>query len=208
MSDVTNREAGASGRKRPTRRVAQSDEAATPGVLTDDFLGVAAAYGNTLLFVGYEVDGKIEIVVYPRYRFSSDDRVQGYLGYMWVEPGTGWDVILAEADRIYETAQSNYRAAATLRAAELRAHGSRFEVAYDHIAEIFRESWHGFSLRLEREQPVVKGDTTFLGHAPGPILATWRSNEYTVVVFPTGSILMLYGDRRESFSRLASGKEE
>src|SRR5437016_688344 len=76
LSDQNYTTSGPARRYRPTRRIAPSRE--TPPTLTSDFLGMAVAYGNTLLFIGYEVNGKVEVVVYPRYRFGSDDRVQGY----------------------------------------------------------------------------------------------------------------------------------
>lgn len=162
---------------------------------------MAVAYGNTLLFIGYEVNGLVEVAVHPRYRFSSDDRVQGQLGYVHVPYGTPWEQILPEVDRIFEKAQENYRFAVTQRSTELRAHGSRFESAYEAITDIFRESWHGFALRLNREHTFVKSGVAFTGHPPGPVLATWRDRPYTVMVFPTGSITMLTGDKRDVFSK-------
>ena len=174
-------------------------------MLTDEFLGLAIAYGNTLLFIGYEVNGRVEIVVYPRYRFSSDDREKGYLGYLWVELGTPWERILADVDAIYDTAQENYRFAATQRASEMRAHGSRYESAYDAITDIFRESWHGFALKLQREGQVVKSGVCFTGKPPGPVLAEWRGKIYTVQVFPTGSILVLTGDQRPMLKQRLDG---
>jgi hypothetical protein len=182
-------------RTRPNRRVAASQPEAPP-VLTEEFFGLAVAYGNTLLFIGYEVNGRVEIVVYPRYRFSSDDRVKGYLGYLWVPLGTPWDQILADVDGVYDTAQENYRTAATLRSTEMRAHGSRYESAYEAITDAFRESWHGFALKLQREGQATKSDVRFSGRPPGPVLAEWRGKPYTVQVFPTGSILVLTGDQR------------
>jgi hypothetical protein len=166
---------------------------------------VSAAYGDALLFLGYEVEGKIEVVVYPRYRFPSDDRVQGYLGYLWVEPGTPWEIILGHVELILEAAQTNYRTAVAIRSQELRAQGSRFESAYDAITDVFRESWHGFSLRLERYGEAKKEAVTFTGRTPGPILATWRGETYTVMVFPTGSICMLTGDQRSRFETADAG---
>ena len=158
---------------------------------------MAAAFGNTLLFVGYEVDGLVEIVVYPRYRFSSDDRVQGYLGYLWVPLGTPWETVLEQVDAIYNKAQENYRLAVSLRMSEMRAHGSRFESAYDTICEVFRESWHGFSLKLRREGRATKGNIEFTGRPPEPVLAIFEGRTYTVHVFPSGSITMLNGDQRK-----------
>jgi hypothetical protein len=170
-------------------------------LLTADFQGVSAAYGDALLFIGYEVEGRIEVVVYPRYRFPSDDRVQGYLGYLWVEPGTPWAVVLHHVDAITEAAEANYRTAVALRSQELRAQGSRFETAYDAIADVFRESWHGFELRLRRYGEASKGAVTFVGRPPGPVLAKWRGETYTVLVFDTGSICMLSGDQRSRFEQ-------
>jgi hypothetical protein len=179
--------------------VASSNPDAVPAALTEDFLGLAVAYGNTLLFIGYEVNGLVEITVYPRYRFSSDDRVQGYLGYTRVPLGTPWEMILEKVDSIFEAAERNYRLAVTLRAGELRAHGSRYEAAYDAVTEVFRESWHGLALRLKREGKFDKDGVSFRGQPPGPVLADWRGRTYTLMVFPTGSILMLTGDKRTSF---------
>ena len=78
----------------------------------------------------------------------------------------------------------------------MRAHGSRFESAYEAVTDAFRESWHGIALRLRREGQASKGDVRFSGTPPGPVLAEWRGNTYTVHVFPTGSILVLSGDQR------------
>lgn len=189
---------GAARRNRPARRVVTGGED-EPGLLTLDFQGVSAAYGDALLFIGYEVEGRLEVVVYPRYRFPSDDRVQGYLGYLWVEPGTPWEVVLRHVDGITEAAQANYRTAVALRSQELRAQGSRFEAAYDAIADVFRESWHGFELRLARHGEANKAGVAFTGRPPGPVLATWRGETYTVLVFETGSICMLSGDQRARF---------
>ena len=58
------------------------------------------------------------------------------------------------SQRLIDIAQTNYRTATTLRSNAMRAHGSRFETAYSAITDIFRESWHGFSLRLRREWAV------------------------------------------------------
>ncbi len=196
LSDQDYTTPASARRYRPSKRVAapQSD---VPSTLTEEFLGLAIAYGNTLLFIGYEVNSRVEIVVYPRYRFSSDDRVKGYLGYLWVPLGAPWEQILAEVDAIYATAQKNYQLATTLRASDMRAHGSRYESAYEAITDIFRESWHGFALKLQREGEIVKSGVRFTGNPPGPVLAVWRGQTYTVQVFPTGSILMLIGDQRQ-----------
>src|ERR1044072_1001381 len=186
-------------RYRPSRRVARSDEQQTTTALTEEFSGLAVSYGDTLLFIGYEVDGGAEILIYRRYRFSSDERVQGYLGYLWVPYGTPWEEILDRVNTIEQRAQQNYRVATSLRASELRAHGSRYEAAYDAITEAFRESWHGLSVRLRREGNASKDGVIFSGHPPGPVLAEWRGGTYTVMVFPTGSILVLTGDPRSRF---------
>ncbi len=186
-------------RYRPGSRITPA-ESEIPLALTEEFLGMAVAYGNTLLFIGYEVNGLIEVVIYPRYRFPSDDRVQGYVGYLWVESGTPWESILADVDAVFDRAQENYRVAATRRAAETRAHGARYEAAYEAITEVFRESWHGIALRLQRQDQVVKEGVVFSGQPPGPVLAEWRDKTYTVMVFTTGSILMTMGDQRRSIS--------
>lgn len=194
--------AGAAPRNRPRRRVASPEPQAIETALTEEFAGMAVAYANTLLFIGYEVNGLVEIVVYPRYRFSSDDRVQGYLGIVRVPFGTTWDVILTEVEAVYDKANRNYRSAVTLRASELRAHGSRYETAYDQITEIFRESWHGFALRLRRSGEITKDGVNFEGNPPGPVTVTWRGEKFTLQVFPTGSILLLRGARAEMLRSL------
>lgn len=204
MSDEQYTGSAPARRYRPSRRANQPrQEGGAPPTLTPDFQGVSASYGNTLLFVGYEVNGLVEITVYPGYRFSADDRVQGHLGYVRVPFGTPWQAILEQVDSIFEAAQKNYRVAATMRSGEMRAHGSRFESAYDTIASIFRECWHGFSLRLKREERFVKDGVSFEGTPPGPILITWRKEKYTLLVFPTGSILMVAGDKRDNLADLA-----
>lgn len=175
-----------------------------PQLLTEEFSGLALTYGNTLLFVGYEVNGLVEIAVYPRYRFSSDDRVQGHLGYVRVPYGTPWEEIIPQVDDLFDIAQTNYRTAVSLRSNAMQSHGSRFESAYSAITDIFRESWHGFSLKLRREDKVVKDGVTFQGDPPGPVLAVWRGEPYTVQVFTTGSILMVKGDQRKRLIELAA----
>jgi len=189
---------GSPTRRRPSRRVTATENS-QPAVITAEYQGVAAAYGNTLLFVGYEVDGLIEVVVYPRYRFSSDDRVQGHLGYVHAQPGTPWDVLLQRVDEVFEAAQSNYRVAVTLRSGEQRAHGASYDTAYETITDIFRESWHGFALRLGREGNIKKDSVLFTGGRRGPVLVKWRGEEYTLMVFPTGSITLVKGDRQTLF---------
>lgn len=207
MSQESHSQNISARRYRPSRRVS-NDVEAEPGLLTHDFQGVSAAYSDALLFIGYEVEGKIEVVVYPRYRFPSDDRVQGYLGYLWVEPGTPWQVVLQHVDAILEAAQTNYRTAVSLRSIELRAQGRRFESAYDSIAEIFRESWHGFALRLQRYGAVTKEGIAFTGSPPGPVLVKYRGEIYTVLVFETGSITMLTGDQRNRFEQVELGPDD
>lgn len=181
----------------PVSRAGEGPRAIMPS-LSEEFLGLPLAYANTLLFVGYEVDGKVEITVFPRSRFSSDDRVQGHLGRVWAPFGTPWESILGGVDGIYSTALQNYRYAVSQRAAELRAHGARYEAAYDAITDIFRECWHGFALKLRREGSFVKEGVAFEARPPAAVLATWRGEPYTVKVFPTGSILLMRGERTGS----------
>lgn len=200
MSDQDYTTSGLSRRYRPNKRVSAPQQEA-PTVITEDFEGLAVAYGNTLLFIGYEVNGLVEITVYPRYRFSSDDRVQGHLGYVHVPLGAAWEDILAEVESIHGQAEENYRLAVTLRSSEMQAHGSRYEVAYEAITDIFRESWHGFALRLNREGRVVRDSVVFSGQPPGPVLVEWEGKTHTVRVFPTGSITMLMGDQRGRLMR-------
>jgi hypothetical protein len=204
-NDYTSSEA--TRRRRPNRKPPRSNgQPQDPTCLTEDYCGLSLAYGNTLLFVGYEVNGLVEIAVYPRYRFGSDDRVQGHLGYVRVPPGTPWEEIIPQVDDLFDLAQNNYRTAVTLRANAARAHGARFESAYSVITDIFRESWHGFALRLRRERSVDKEGVTFSGNPPGPVLAVWRGEPYTVQVFTTGSICVVKGDQRKRFVELAAGE--
>ena len=199
MSDENYPATTPSRRYRPRKTVSPGGEAAASDVLTSDFEGVAASYGGTRLFIGYEVDGLMEITVYPEGRFPYDDRVQGHLGYVHVPPGTPWPKILAGVDAVREAAHANYRLAVSGRSAETRAHGAGYEAAYEAITDVFRESWHGLAVRLRREGEAVKEDVRFKGEPPGPVLVTWRGDEYTLMVFPTGSILLLVGDRRDVF---------
>jgi len=199
-------------RSRPRRRTrrpnGEGDDSSTgggvPAVLTEDFIGLTVQYANSLLFIGYEVNGQVELTVYPRYRFSSDDRVQGHLGYVRAAIGTPWEEILPQVDEVQDRAQVNYRNAVTLRSNAMQAHGSRFESAYDAITTAFRESWHGISLKLKRDGEVIKEKVTFKGTPPGPILAIWRGEEYTVQVFTTGSVTMVKGDQRQRLLDLSS----
>lgn len=184
-------------RRRPARRVApQREEDEAPPNLTEELIGLTVAYGNTLLFIGYEVNGLVEVAVFPRYRFSSDDRVQGHLGYVRVPLNTAWTEILPRVDRIAERAEQNYHTAVNMRASSLRAHGARFESAYDAITDTFRESWHAFKLRLLRDGIIEREGLTFAGRPPDPVLVTWRGEPYTLQVFGTGSILLVRGDQR------------
>jgi hypothetical protein len=128
--------------------------------------------------------------------------VHGQLGYVRVPFGTPWDVILEQVDAIAEDAQNNYRAAVTLRSSAQQAGGARFDNAYHVITDIFRESWHGFALRLQREGEIKKGDVTFSGSPPDPVLVSWRGDLYTLHVFSTGSILLVNGDRRKRLAPL------
>jgi hypothetical protein len=82
----------------------------------------------------------------------------------------------------------------------MRAHGSRFEAAYEAITDAFRESWHGFALRLQRDGQAIKEGVRFSGTPPGPVLAEWQDKTYTVQVFPTGSIMVLTGDQRHKLN--------
>jgi hypothetical protein len=197
-------QSGRPARRHRPRRRARAEQVVSEAI-TPDLQGLAASYGDTLLFIGYEVHGRIEIVIYPAYRFASDDRVQGYLGYLWVPSGTPWAQVLAEVDRVYEAALRNYRLAAGMRSAELRTHGAGYQRAYDNIVDLFRESWHGFALRLKREGEITREGVLFQGTPPGPILVTREGQHYTLLVFPTGSILLVTGDRRRHLAGLASG---
>jgi hypothetical protein len=193
-------------RNRPRRRPVPSEDHGAPNVtpplLTEDFTGLAVQYTSALLFVGYEIDGLVEITVYPRYRFSSDDRVHGQLGYVRTPFGTPWDLILEEVEAIVSEAESNYRAAITLRTNAQQAAGARYDNAYHVITDLFRESWHAFALRLQREGEIKKGDVTFTGAPPDPVLVTWRGDVYTLHVFNTGSIVLVNGDQRKRLRRL------
>jgi hypothetical protein len=111
-----------------------------------------------------------------------------------------WESILERVEAVYVRAEENYRLAVALRSGELRAQGAQFERAYEAITDAFRESWHGFALRLKREGNVQKEGVSFHGVPPAPIIAEWRGRTYTVQVFPTGSILVLTGDKRHTLS--------
>lgn len=187
-----------------SRDSSSGSDGSVPAELTADFIGLTVQYANTLLFIGYEVNGLVELTVYPRYRFSSDDRVQGHLGYVRAAIGTPWVEILPQVDEVHERAQVNYRNAVTLRSNSMQAQGSRYESAYDAITTAFRESWHGIALRLRRDGEIVKDKVTFRGTPPEPILAIWRGEEYTVQVFSSGSITMVKGDQRQRLLELGS----
>jgi hypothetical protein len=187
-------------RRRPIRRVARGSSGGEVDALTKDLEGVAAAYAQTLLHIGFEVNGLIEIVVFPRYRFSSDDRVQGHLGNLQFQPGTRWSEILTQVDRVFDDAERLFRRAVITRATETRAHGARYEAAYSNITDLFRESWHGFALRLRREGRVTREGVVFEGEPPEPVLVTVGRETYTLHVSTTGSILLATGDRRASLA--------
>jgi hypothetical protein len=187
-------------RRRPTRRVARGSGGGEVDSLTKDLEGVAAAYAHTLLHIGFEVNGHIEIVVFPRYRFSADDRVQGHLGNLHFLPGTSWSHILPQVDRVFDDAERLYRRAVTTRATETRAHGARYEAAYSNITDLFRESWHGFALRLRREGRVTREGVEFEGEPPGPVIVRLGREIYTLHVSTTGSILLATGDRRANLA--------
>jgi hypothetical protein len=135
-------------------------------------------------------------VVFPRYRFSADDRVQGHIGNLRFAAGTPWSTILSEVDRVYDAAERYYRRAVTTRSQETRAHGARYEVAYGTITDLFRESWHGFALRLMKVGQVTRESVTFLGVPGSPLLVKLGKEAYTLHVSPTGSILLAVGDQR------------
>ncbi|HST03920.1 MAG TPA: hypothetical protein VLQ48_04210 [Chloroflexia bacterium] len=184
------------------RAEADGESIVAPPPLTEDFIGLAVQYTSALLFIGYEIDGLVEITVYPRYRFSSDDRVHGHLGYVRVAFGTPWEEILEQVDAIVEQAERNYRLAVTLRSNAQQAGGARFDNAYHTITDLFRESWHGFALRLQREGEISKAGVVFSGAPPDPVLVTWRGDLFTLNVFPTGSILLVNGDQTRRLSQL------
>src|SRR5689334_9774471 len=175
-------------------------------MLTADFAGAVAQYGDTMLFVGFDLgDGRLQITVYPGYRFPSDDRVHGHIGIFDAALDTPWRDILEQVDAIGEEAVRNYRRCANLRSGRRRGGGSR-EPAYDHgtdhVADLFRESWAAIKLRLAREGEVRRSDVVFSGAPDHPFLATWQDRPYTVRVYRTGSALVLPGDQRAEVARL------
>ncbi|HEX6605524.1 MAG TPA: hypothetical protein VF276_01300, partial [Chloroflexia bacterium] len=79
-------------------------------ILTADFAGAVAQYGDTMLFVGFDLgDGQLQITVYPGYRFPADDRVHGHIGIFDVPVGTPWTEIMQRVDAIEAQAQRNYQ---------------------------------------------------------------------------------------------------
>src|SRR4051794_24897364 len=125
-------------------------------VLSADYAGAVAQYGDAMLFIGFDLgDGNLQITVYPGYRFPGDDRVHGHIGIFDVPIGTAWLEIMERIDEIEQRAMSNYRSAARVRAAASGARRGSRSVVHDngveHIAEKFRESWAGFSLQLARK---------------------------------------------------------
>ncbi len=168
--------------------------------LTADFSGATAQYGDTILFIGFDFgDASFQITVYPGYRFSGDDRVHGHIGIFDAQIGTPWTEILARVDEIEQEAQSNYQRCVQLRmgGSERRysARGGLNDTGTDHVADAFRESWAGFSLRLAREGCVTRGGVSFEGDPRRAFLARWRDRTYTVRVYDTGSLLVVPGDR-------------
>jgi hypothetical protein len=176
-------------------------------VLTADLEGAVAQYGDSLLFIGFDLgDKQLQITVYPGYRFPGDDRVHGHIGIFDAALGARWSDILERVDQIGEEAVRNYRRCAGLRAGQGRGRGGRGGQGYDrgpeHIAEQFRESWAAISLRLAREGCVVRGDVTLSGRPDAPFLARWEGRPYTVRVYDSGSALVVPGDRRAEIERL------
>ena len=178
-------------------------------VLTADLEGAVAQYGDSLLFIGFNLgDAQLQITVYPGYRFPGDDRVHGHIGIFDAALGAQWSDILERVDQIGEEAVRNYRRCAGLRAGQGRGRGSSrgsatsYDRGPEHIAEQFRESWAAISLRLAREGCVVRGDVTFSGRPDAPFLAHWEGRPYTVRVYDSGSALVLPGDRRAEIERL------
>jgi hypothetical protein len=181
-------------------------------VLTADMEGAVAQYGETLLFLGFNLgDSQLQITVYPGYRFPGDDRVHGHIGIFDAALGARWSDILERVDQIVEDAVRNARRCSSLRAAQSRARGSGRGAGYDrgpdHIAERFRESWAAIGLRLAGEGCVVRGDVTLSGHPDGPFLAEWDGRPYTVRVYDSGSALVLPGDHRAEIARLDARRQ-
>lgn len=168
-------------------------------ILDADFAGAVAQYGDTMLFVGFDLgDGQFQITVYPGYRFPSDDRVHGHIGIFDVPIGTPWPEIMARVDAIEQEATVNYERCVRLRRGGSRNRaGARVESdgGVEHIADTFRESWAGFSLKLAREGQVRRGDVLFVGDPRRAFLAQWQGRTYTVRVYDSGSMLVLPGNR-------------
>src|SRR5579859_2323395 len=165
--------------------------------LTAELAGAVAQYGDTLLFLGFDLgDGQIQITVYPGYRFPADDRVHGHIGIFDVPLGTPWPEILRTVDAVEVEAQANYQ-----RCVQLRMGGGRGRAAArgdsdngaDHVADAFRESWAGFALRLAREGRLTRRDVEFTGDPRRAFLARWHNRTYTVRVYDSGSLLVVPG---------------
>jgi hypothetical protein len=168
-------------------------------ILTADFAGAVAQYGDTMLFVGFDLgDGQLQITVYPGYRFPADDRVHGHIGIFDVPVGTPWTEIMQRVDAIEAQAQRNYQRCLRFRSGGGRGRysgrGSE-DSGVEHVADAFRESWAGFSLRLAREGQVTRGGVRFEGDPRRAFLAQWRDRPYTVRVYDSGSMLVVPGDR-------------
>jgi hypothetical protein len=168
-------------------------------ILTADFAGAVAQYGDTMLFVGFDLgDGQLQITVYPGYRFPADDRVHGHIGIFDVPVGTPWTEIMRRVDAIEAQAQRNYQRCLRFRSGGARGRYSgrgSDDSGVDHVADAFRESWAGFSLRLAREGQVTRGGVRFEGDPRRAFLAHWRDRPYTVRVYDSGSMLVVPGDR-------------
>src|SRR3954451_14882813 len=101
-------------------------------VLTADMEGAVAQYGETLLFLGFNLgDSQLQITVYPGYRFPGDDRVHGHIGIFDVALGGRWNDILERVDQIVVEAVRNARRCANLRAGQGRTRGSSRTASYD-----------------------------------------------------------------------------
>jgi len=166
--------------------------------LTVDLAGAAAQYGDTLLFIGFDLgDGMLQITVYPGYRFPADDRVHGHIGIFDAPIGAAWPEILAQVDAIEREAQRNYQRCLRYRSDGSGRYSGRGsgDRGVDQVAEAIRESWAGFSLRLAREGEVTRRGVLFRGDPSRAFLAEWRGRPYTVRVYDTGSMVVVPGDR-------------
>jgi len=170
-------------------------------LLTAEFAGVVAQYGDTMLFIGFDLgDGQFQITVYPSYRLSGDDRVHGHIGIFDVPLGTPWTAIMEQVDAIEEEAQRNYQLCAQFRRQDdggpyRRASSDR---GVEQVSSAFRESWAGFALKLAREHDVTRGGVRFRGDPARAFLAEWRDRTYTVRVYDSGSMLVIPGDHTAS----------